>query len=51
MELKKRHGSVCRSREDEIDFEEAGLYQPPMTDLDRDEALKMFDSGERQYFW
>lgn len=31
---------------DEIDFEEAGLYQPPMTDLDRDEALRMFDAGE-----
>ena len=35
-----------QEQEDEIDFEEAGLYQPPMTDLDRDEALGMFDAGE-----
>lgn len=35
-----------RMQEDEIDFEEDGLYQPPMTDLDRDEALRMFDAGE-----
>lgn len=35
-----------QEQEDEIDFEEAGLYQPPMTDLDRDEALRMFDAGE-----
>ena len=34
-----------QEQEDEIDFEEAGLYQPPMTDLDRDEALRMFDAG------
>lgn len=35
-----------QEQEDEIDFEEAGLYQSPMTDLDRDEALRMFDAGE-----
>lgn len=35
-----------QEQEDEIDFVEAGLYQPPMTDLDRDEALRMFDAGE-----
>ena len=35
-----------QEQEEEIDFEEAGLYQPPMTDLDRDEALRMFDAGE-----
>ncbi len=35
-----------QEQEDEIDFEEAGLYQPLMTDLDRDEALRMFDAGE-----
>lgn len=35
-----------QEQEDEIDFEEAGLYQPPMTELDRDEALRMFDAGE-----
>lgn len=35
-----------QEQEDEIDFEEAGLYQPPMTDIERDEALRMFDAGE-----
>ncbi|MCB6391068.1 hypothetical protein LI203_05610 [Dorea formicigenerans] len=35
-----------QEQEDEIDFEEAGLYQPSMTGLDRDEALRMFDAGE-----
>ena len=35
-----------QEQEDEIDFEEAGLYQPLMTDLERDEALRMFDAGE-----
>lgn len=38
-----------QEQEDEIDFEEVGLYQPPMTDLDRNEALKMFDAGETVY--
>ena len=38
-----------QEQEDEIDFEEAGLYQPPMTDLDRGEALRMFDAGETVY--
>ena len=38
-----------QEQEDEIDFKEAGLYQLPMTDLDRDEALWMFDAGETVY--
>ena len=35
-----------QEQEDEIDFEEVGLYQPLMIDLDRDEALRMFNVGE-----
>ena len=35
-----------QEQEDEIDFEEVGLYQPLMIDLDRDEALRMFNAGE-----
>ena len=31
-----------------LDFEEAGLYQPLMIDLDRDEALRMFNAGETE---
>lgn len=38
-----------QEQEDELGFEEAGLYQPPMTDLDRNEALRMFDAGETVY--
>ena len=44
--IEKEAWQRMQEREDEIDFEEAGLYQPPMTDLDRDEALRMFDAGE-----
>lgn len=44
--IEKEAWQRMREQEDEIDFEEAGLYQPPMTDLDRDEALRMFDAGE-----
>ena len=49
MELKKEAWQRMQEQEDEIDFEEAGLYQPLMIDLDRDEALRMFNAG-RQYF-
>ena len=44
--IEKEAWQRMQEQEDEIDFEEAGLYQPPMTDLDRDEALGMFDAGE-----
>ena len=44
--IEKEAWQRMQEQEDEIDFEEAGLYQSPMTDLDRDEALKMFDEGE-----
>ncbi len=44
--IEKEAWQRMQEQEDEIDFEEAGLYQPPMTDLDRDEALRMFDAGE-----
>nr|WP_177296311.1 YodL domain-containing protein [uncultured Blautia sp.] len=44
--IEKETWQHMQEQEDEIDFEEAGLYQPPMTDLDRDEALRMFDAGE-----
>lgn len=44
--IEKEAWQRMQEQEDEIDFEEAGLYQPPMTDLDRDQALKMFDAGE-----
>lgn len=44
--IEKEAWQHMQEQEDEIDFEEAGLYQPPMTDLDRDEALRMFDAGE-----
>lgn len=44
--IEKEAWQRMQEQEDEIDFEEAGLYQPPMTDLDRDEALRMFDEGE-----
>ena len=44
--IEKEAWQRMQEQEDEIDFEEAGLYQPPMTDLDRNEALRMFDAGE-----
>lgn len=44
--IEKEAWQRMQEQEDEIDFEEAGLYQLPMTDLDRDEALRMFDAGE-----
>ena len=44
--IEKEAWQRMQEQVDEIDFEEAGLYQPPMTDLDRDEALGMFDAGE-----
>lgn len=44
--IEKEAWQRMQEQEDEIDFEEAGLYQPLMTDLDRDEALRMFDAGE-----
>lgn len=44
--IEKEAWQRMQEQEDEIDFEEAGLYQASMTDLDRDEALKMFDAGE-----
>lgn len=44
--IEKEAWQRMQEQEDEIDFEKAGLYQPPMTDLDRDEALRMFDAGE-----
>lgn len=44
--IEKEAWQRMQEQEDEIDFVEAGLYQPPMTDLDRDEALRMFDAGE-----
>lgn len=44
--IEKEAWQRMQEQEDEIDFEEARLYQPPMTDLDRDEALRMFDAGE-----
>lgn len=47
--IEKEAWQRMQEQEDEIDFEEAGLYQPPMTDLDRNEALKMFDAGETVY--
>lgn len=47
--IEKEAWQRMQEQEDEIDFEEAGLYQPPMTDLDRDEALRMFDAGETVY--
>ena len=47
--IEKEAWQRMQEREDEIDFEEAGLYQPLMTDLDRDEALRMFDAGETVY--
>lgn len=47
--IEKAAWQRMQEQEDEIDFEEAGLYQPPMTDLDRDEALRMFDAGETVY--
>ena len=47
--IEKEAWQRMQEREDEIDFEEAGLYQPPMTDLDRDEALRLFDAGETVY--
>ncbi len=47
--IEKEVWQRMQEQEDEIDFEEAGLYQPPMTDLDRDEALRMFDAGETVY--
>lgn len=47
--IEKEAWQRMQEQEDEIDFEEAGLYQPPMTDLDRNEALRMFDAGETVY--
>lgn len=47
--IEKEAWQRMQEQEDEIDFEEAGLYQPPMTDLDRNEALRMFDAGENVY--
>lgn len=47
--IEKEVWQRMQEQEDEIDFEEAGLYQPPMTDLDRGEALRMFDAGETVY--
>lgn len=44
--IEKEAWQRMQKQENEIDFEEAGLYQPPMIDLDRDEALRMFDAGE-----
>ena len=44
--IEKEAWQRMQEQEEEIDFKEAGLYQPPMTDLDRDEALRMFDAGE-----
>lgn len=44
--IEKEVWQRMQEQDDEIDFEEAGLYQSPMTDLDRDEALRMFDAGE-----
>lgn len=44
--IEKEAWQRMQEQEDEIDFEEAGLYQSLMTDLDRDEALRMFDAGE-----
>ena len=44
--IEKEAWQRMQEQGDEIDFEETGLYQPPMTDLDRDEALRMFDEGE-----
>lgn len=44
--IEKEAWQRMQEQEDEIDFEEAGLYQPLMTDLERDEALRMFDAGE-----
>jgi len=47
--IEKEAWQRMQEQEDEIDFKEAGLYQLPMTDLDRDEALRMFDAGETVY--
>ena len=47
--IEKEAWQRMQEQEDEIDFEEARLYQPPMTDLDRNEALRMFDAGETVY--
>ncbi|HBG9130480.1 TPA: hypothetical protein KRJ44_003714, partial [Clostridioides difficile] len=47
--IEKEAWQRMQEQEDEIDFEEAGLYQPPMIDLDRNEALRMFDAGETVY--
>lgn len=44
--IEKEAWQRMQEQEDEIDFEEAGLYQPLMIDLDRDEALRMFNAGE-----
>lgn len=44
--IEKEAWQRMQEQGDELDFEEAGLYQAPMTDPDRDEALKMFDAGE-----
>ena len=47
--IEKEAWQRMQEQEDEIGFEEAGLYQPPMIDLDRNEALRMFDAGETVY--
>lgn len=44
--IKKDAWEHLLEQEDEMDFEEMGLYQSPMTELDKNEALRMFDAGE-----
>ncbi len=47
--IEKEAWKHMQEQEGETGFEEFGLHQLPMTDLNRNEALKMFDAGETVY--
>ena len=47
--IEKEAWQRMMEQDDERDYEEMGFYQEPMTDLDKEEALKMYDAGETVY--
>lgn len=47
--IEKEAWQRMMEQDEEMDFEEIGLYQEPMTDMEKEEALKMYDAGETVY--
>ena len=47
--IEKEAWQRIMEQDDERDYEEMGFYKEPMTDLDKEEALKMYDAGEKVY--